>query len=210
MGPELLSQLILFVVPVALEAPTAPTVQWEELVQVPDGRLGETVQVHVQAHSRPETWEPFLTRFSPVEYVCLRAWSDAQLPWFEEQYDAPKAVVFARKHSPWAEVLAQAAPHERLTLAVVPRAFQAGHLWVEVVGAQRSSRQLTEGAVLHVEKALALLEREAPALAREQLERALAAPLPVHAVEAVKALVARCDRAALVSRSRTAPFRRGR
>ena len=210
MGPELLSQFILFAVPVALEAPTAPTVEWEEVVQVPDGRLGETVQVYVQAHSRPETWEPFLTRFSPEGYVCLRAWSDAQLPWLEEQFGAPKAIVFARKGSPWAEVLEQATPHQRLALAVVPRAFQAGHLWVEVVGAHRAHRQLTEGAVLHVEKALALLEREAPALAREQLERALAAPLPEHAIAAVQALVARCDHALEVARVRVASFRRDR
>lgn len=208
MGPEALAQLILFTVPVALEAPTVPTVQWEELVEVPDGRLGETVQVHVQACSHPETWEPFLTRFSPEEYVCLRAWSDAQLPWLPDQYHAPRAVVFARRDSPWAELLGEAAPHERLALAVVPRAFQAGHLWVEVVGGQRSRRQLTEGAVLHVEKALTLLEREAPELARGQLERALAAPLPVHAVEAVRALVARCDHA--VHSPRTASFRRRR
>lgn len=210
MGPELLAQFVLFAVPVALDAPTAPIVAWEDLVRVPDGHLGEVVQLRIQAHSRPQTWEPFLTRFSPDDYVCLRAWSDAQLPWVEGHYLAPQVVVFARRGSPWAEVLEQATPHQRLAIGCVPRAFQAGHLWIEVVGACRTRRQLTEGAVLHVERALELLAREAPALARQQLGRALAAPLPRHAVAAIDALVARCDQALAAVEARAAAFPRGR
>lgn len=195
MGPELLAWFVLFTVPVALEAPTPPVVAWEDLAQVPDGHVGELVQLRVQAHSRPETWEPFLTRFSPDGYVCLRAWSDAQLPWIEEHYRAPQVVLFARRDTPWARVLEGATPHQRLAVGCIPRAFQAGHLWIEVVGACRTRQQLTEGAVLHVERALDLLDREAPALAREQLQRALAAPLPDHAVQAIRSLCDRCERA---------------
>jgi hypothetical protein len=210
MGPELIALFVLFAVPVALDAPVAPVVAWEDLASVPDGHLGEVVQLRIQAHSRPQTWEPFLTRFSPDDYVCLRAWSDAQLPWVEEHYHAPQVIVFARRGSPSAEVLAGARPHERLAIGCVPRAFQAGHLWIEVVGACRTRRQLPEGSVLHVEKALELLGREAPALARQQLERALAAPLPRHAAAVIDALVVRCDRALQAAQARAAGFRPGR
>lgn len=190
MGPELLSHLVLLVAPLAAGTPLPPAATWDELVEIPDGRLGELVRLHVQAHSQPETWEPFLTRFSPGEYVALRAWTDQQLPWYREEYDHPRAVVFARRGTPAARRLLAAPRHQRLALGCIPRAYQAGMLWVEVVGACRSQRQIPEGSVLHVEKALRLIEREAPGLAREQLERALAAPLPEHARERVREIVA--------------------
>ncbi len=210
MGLELLSHLLLFAIPLAVEAPTIPTTAWEDLATVPDGRLGELVQIHVQAHSRPTTWEPFLTRFSPTEYVCLKAWSDAQMPWVEEHYENPQVIVFARKGSPEARRLADADPHTRLVLAVIPRAFQAGMVWIEVIGAQPTRKQVTEGTVLHVEKALDLVGRDAPGLARDQLVRALAAPLPDHARRAIAVLVARCDRSLEIIEARTAAFRRRR
>ncbi len=204
MGPYVISRLILFAAPLMAGAPKPPLASWEGLVAAGGGELGKLVQLDLQACSRPTTWEPFLTRFVPEEYICLSAWSDAQLPWLEEDYETPLAVVFARRGSPAARVLAAAKPHERLTLACIPRSFQAGNLWVEVVLAHKSHWQLTEGAVLHVEKALELLGREAPELAREQLERALAAPLPSHAAAAIAGLLERCGE----SGSRLASFRR--
>ncbi len=143
MGPDAIAQLVAFTLPLALGTPKPESVPWEDLVTAPDGQLGEVVQIHVQAHSRPETWEPFLTRFSPAEYVCLRAWSDDQMPWIEEHYDQPQVVVFARRGTRQADELLAADPHERLALGCAVRAHQAGMVWIEVLGARSTRAQLT-------------------------------------------------------------------
>lgn len=208
MGPELFSQLIAFTIPLALNAPQPETIAWEDLVAVPDAQLGELVQMHVQAHSQPQTWEPFLTRFSPEEYVCLRAWSDQQMPWVEEHFDEPQVVVFARRGSRQAERLLAADPHERLALGCTVRAHQAGMVWIEVLGACTTREQITEGAVLHVEKAIELLERDAPQMAREQLARALTAPLPQHARKDIEVILEQCDARIRGIETRNAAFRR--
>jgi hypothetical protein len=208
MGPEILSLILLSLIPMAVEAPVPPKVAWREVATNTEQHLGQLLRFHVQAHSRPEVWEPYLTRFSPGGYVALRAWSDDQLPWIEQDYHDPQVVVFARRGSGAARRLEQALPHQRFVLACIPREVQAGMVWIEVVGAKPTREQLPEGSVLHVEKALDLLEREAPGLAREQLVRALAAPLPKLAREKIAVLVATCDRRLAAVKARNGDFKR--
>lgn len=208
MGPEILSFILLTLVPMAVEAPVPPQVEWREVATHPEQHLGQLVRFHVQAHSQLSGWEPYLTRFSPGGYVALRAWSEDQMPWLEQDYHAPGVVVFARRGSGAARRLQQATTHQRLVLACIPREIQAGMVWIEVVGAKPTREQVPEGSVLHVEKAIDLLEREAPGLAREQLVRAMAAPLPALALERVRALVATCDRRLARVEARSAGFER--
>jgi len=71
-----------------------------------------------------------------------------------------------------------------------------GRPWIEVVSARRTREYVPEGTVLHAAQAEEFLEREAWPLALDQLDRALAAPLPAHArvrLEAVKADLARLE-----------------
>lgn len=178
MGIGVLAQVTAFTIPIALETPRVEPVTWEELTRYPDARMQETVEVRLSKHSMIEDWEPYHTRFSPEDYVAVRAWSDDQEIWFEEVFGAPKAVVFARRGSRAEEVLTSAERHDRLALACVPQCYQAGYLWIEATEACTTRAKLTEGATLHVERALDLIERDAPRMAEEQLVRALAGQLP--------------------------------
>ncbi len=172
----------------AREAPVLPLVEWEELVAHSHEEIGRTVRVFVQVEGRVETWEPYLTRFTPQTYLGVRGWSDAQMPWLEVDYRHPRVHLFARRDRAVARRFEAARPHDRLTVACVVRGIFAGRVWVEALGARPTRESVPEGTVLHAEKALDLLRREAPGMAREQLERALAAPLPRRAREALEAL----------------------
>ena len=173
-----------------------PVVTWAELAAEPECHLGAPRLVFVQHRAPLEPWEPFLTRFSPERYAGLSAWADEQLPWLEDDYLAPAARLFVRRGTRLDRVLARCQPHERLALRVVVRSAHLGRPWVEVLGAQRSRAFVPEGSVLHAEKALELMGRGALDLARDQLARALAAPLPAHARGELEALVSRCEASA--------------
>lgn len=186
--------LFLSLVSLAREAPTLPLVSWEEVSAQPGRELGRLSRMRLQVHSVEEgPWEPYFTRFSAEAYVAVRAWSDVQLPWVREDHDAPRALVFARRGTRAARALSGAAPHDRVVVACVPRAWFAGRPWIEVVAVRRTREYVPEGSVLHAVKALELLGRNDHELARDQLGRALAAPLPAHAREALEALVEACD-----------------
>lgn len=176
-----------------------------ELRAEPAARLGRTVSVVVQVRAVGGTWESWLSRFTPDRYVALEAWGDEQLLWVESEWTDSFARLYARTGSPAQRALAAALPHERWELEVVPRELFLGEPWCEVVGARPVEGGVSEGTILHASKAIELARTGQYELARAELERAVAGPLPEHALAELERLGERIERA--LERS-AAPARR--
>ncbi len=159
-----------------LEAPAL--VAWADLERAPGKTLGESCRVFVQFQSLEESWNPYLTRFGPQDFVALRGWADEQRPWLQADYENPGVRVFIPRGSAAETLLRLARPHERYEFVLAVREHCAGELWCEVLSARRLSKEIPEGSVLIVARALLLIEREVWELAVSELDRALAAPLP--------------------------------
>jgi hypothetical protein len=166
-----------------LEAP--PVAAWADLVGSPGRSLGETRRVFVQFQELEESWNPYLTRFSPQDYFAVRGWTDEERPWLREDYEDPRVRVFVPRGGESETLLRAARPHERYELVLAIREHCAGELWCQVLSARRLKKEIPEGSVLGVARALDLMDREAWDLAASELQRALAAPLPEAAREEV-------------------------
>jgi len=167
--------------PAREQAPSEPApelVTCAELWAHPGRYLGRTVSLRVQFHSWIEEWNPFLTRFGMGEYRALRAWSDEQLPWLVEDFDQPRARLFVRQDAAADWALCGIERHQRRELLVAVRAVFAGQPWLEVLGVRPLVPHVPEGSVLHASRALELMKGRSWLLAAEELERALAGPLP--------------------------------
>lgn len=207
----ILSQLVAFTLTVAAAAPRQelPEVEpWTQLVEAPEAHLARPVRLFLQFHSVERDQECYQTRFAPERWLALRAWTDEQQLWDPAEYDRPEALVFVRRGGRLARLVGRLAPHDRLAIAGVVRTAHLGRPWFEVRGFQRARRTVPEGTVLHASKALELMERKAWELAAEQLERALAAPLPAPAAAELRTFVARCEAELEALRVRGASYRR--
>lgn len=154
--------------------------------------VGEPVAVQLQFHSLVESWNPFLTRFGTGQFVALQAWTDEQLPWVREDYDNPAVRFYVRRGGELETFVRGLARHDRVRATCVVREIFAGRLWAEVVDAERLDESIPEGTVLHVLRALDLMERGAWELADSELDRALLAPVPAHAWDEISAIRRRC------------------
>lgn len=196
-------------VPLAARAPELPRTTWKEIAARPDLHYGRLTRLVVQHRSLETDWEPFLTRFDPSSYLAVRAWADEQQPWIRVDYERPVARLFVRRGTRAARLFAEARPHDRIVVACEVKALLLGLPWIEVVCARRMRKYIPEGSVLHAARALEFVERQAWPLAQDQLDRALAAPLPVFARGKLEILKREVDRLeALAKVDRAARLRR--
>ncbi|MFT5050278.1 MAG: hypothetical protein ACI8QZ_001679 [Chlamydiales bacterium] len=182
--------------PAASVEPELGTVAYELLAEQPGSYLGRELRLVMQFHSLEESWNPFLTRFSPTEFIAARGWTDAQLPWVRSEFERTPVRVFASRR---ADVLTRffglGQRHERIALTCVVREVFAGQPWIEVLAAEVLQESIPEGSVLHAIRALDFEQKRAFGLALGELERARAAPLPKHATLALAEIEERCRRA---------------
>lgn len=164
--------------PVAAAAPTLSDLRTDPLRW-----LGRELGITLQLASAEGDWEPWISRFGRDDYRRLTCWCDSQLPWYREVFDDPVPYLFVRRGTTAEFVLAHARPHERFDATVVVREVLLGEPWIEVLTLERRRPSIGEGAVLHASKALILAAGEGVELAISEAERALASPLPPHAVE---------------------------
>ncbi|MFT7677486.1 MAG: hypothetical protein ACI8QC_001464 [Planctomycetota bacterium] len=172
-------RMALAVLPMAPEAP--PLVALEDVVMDPAAFMGQTVRVHVQMHSEEPAWSPYLTRFTPAAYRAFRVWTDDQLLWTKQDYETPKARLFAPRGV--LRRFSHAKLQERFLCTITVEELFAGQAWIEVKRAIPTRAYVPEGVVLHAIKARELVERGAYDLAVGEYERALAAPLPTHVAD---------------------------
>lgn len=167
-------QLGLAALPLAPPAP--PIVALEEVLEDPSQFFGRPVRTYVQVHSEVTGWNPYMLRFGPGAYRCLRVWTDQQKLWEVGDYGAPAARLFLPRRRTLA--LGRARGQQRYLCTVVVRDWFAGEPWIEVLGAIRTRRQLPEGALLAAIRAGELVGRGAYGMALGEFDRALAAGLP--------------------------------
>ncbi len=164
-------------------------VELTDLRAEPGPWFGRRVRFTFQFSKARAEWEPFFTRFGPADFVAFEAWGDREYPWDEEVYDHPAGTFFARRGSVVEASLALARPHQRFEAVGVVRDVFLNEPWIEVQSMRRQLEHIPEGTLLHVQQARSFLDVEQWDLALDQLQRAMSAPLPNHAMEALDELV---------------------
>jgi hypothetical protein len=193
----LLSLLALLLAPAQGDEPPAPPagppqVALGELRADPPAHLGEVVRLVLQLGEAVPTFNPYVTRFGPDDFLCFRAWGDEQFLWERAAFDDPAPYVFARRGTVAAAILAGGRPYARFAVEASVREVFLGEPWIEVVSAERLVEEVSEGAILHAVRGLELLREKNGFLAAGQLERAKAGFLPAHARAELDRLIATC------------------
>lgn len=152
-----------------------------ELRRDPVRRLGKRVRFVVQIRGVLEEWNPYLTRFGPGDWLGIEAWPDEDYTWKKRVFDNPHSRLFVRRGSGAEFALHKAERYRRFEIHGVTREFFLGEPWIEIENAVALESAVDEGTILHVGRAFSLLRDGRVELAIDQLERAKAAPLPVHA-----------------------------
>jgi len=173
--------------------PGPPVLALEDLRRDPLAWIDQPVRIVVQFHSLEQRFHPYLTRFSSVHFLAVRAWSDEQRPWIEAEYLEPALRVFApRADSGLIALLEGARQHQRFELTVRVRDLLLGRVWAEVQSARRLAEEISEGTVVHRARAGRLMARGDFAHAAGEVERALAAPLPPAARRELQETLTQC------------------
>ena len=150
--------------------------------------FGRRVRFHFQFSGPRREWQPFLTRFGPADFVAFEAWGDREYPWDVEVFENPLSTLFARRGSVVEASLALARKHQRFEAVGVVRDVFLDEPWIEVQSMRRTPEHVPEGTILHVQRAREFEALEQWSLALDQLQRALSAPLPQQAVEAIESM----------------------
>lgn len=209
----------------SLGAPAAPTQEpirprpasFEGVPVVPLGELreergrwlGRRVRLIVQFDERVEAWNPYVSRFGPRDWSCLRAWADEDFLWNLEAYEDPAPRLFVRRDEGPDRALRLARRHERYALEGIVREVFLDEPWIEVTAARRLPTWVGEGTLLHAARALELTEEGRYSLAAGELERALAGRLPEHVKAELLRLKALCAEAPPDGRGGAPNRRRG-
>ncbi|MEM7310106.1 MAG: hypothetical protein AAF682_25750 [Planctomycetota bacterium] len=159
----------------------------------PGAFLGQELSFVLQLESAVERWNPYLSRFGPVEHARYRGWSDDRFLWDVDAFDDPAPYLFVRRKAPAARQLAEALPYERFAVRGTVREIFLGEPWIEVHAVERLPEQVSEGTILHAVRGLELLRERRSGLARAQLERARAGFLPAGARAELDRLIESCD-----------------
>ena len=178
--------------PLAVDS-VAPRVGLEEVFENPVPWLGREVRATFQLRDRPESWNPYLTRFGTGDYVAARVWSDGQFLWEVDAYESPQGLVFIRRDTPPALLLAGAEIYDRFEARLSLEQVFRGLPWAEVVELEPLPRKVGEGTILHAARALQLMAGESWKLALGDLSRAAVPSLPEHALDEIHRLHAVCE-----------------
>lgn len=169
-------------------------VQLSALRADPGPWCGRRVRFHFQFAGPRASWEPFLSRFGPEQFVAVSAWGDDESPWEPEVYANPIGSLFARRGEQVEASLALARKHQRFLAVGVVRDVFVDEPWIELQSIERTVQHVPEGTLLHVQKARGFQRLEQWDLALDQLQRAMSAPLPAHALAGLQALEAEVER----------------
>lgn len=174
--------------------PEVESVELPALWAAPGARLGQTVRFVVQLHSVEEHWNPFLTRFGTDAYVQLRFWADSQMLWLPGQFQNPLGVAYVRRSAAWLPAVRAARPYQRFEVVAHVAQVFLGRPWMEVREIRPLAGSLTEGALVHAGRGIALFWGEHWRLARNEFERARAVALHEPMLAQLDQLIEVCRR----------------
>jgi hypothetical protein len=175
----------------AVEAPAL--VSWSELCERPCRWLGRKVRVRMQYESELTDWNAYMTRFGTGQFDALRAWSDEQLPWIEQEFHAPEGLLFVRKGSAQQHALDSAKTYSRYECTIQVREVFLDTPWAEIIDVRPMAEQIREATVIHAARAIELMNERSFDLAKLELDVALEAPLPEAPLHALKLLRDACE-----------------
>lgn len=161
-------------------APEPPLLRLADLLARPQRHLGTRIRVDVQWDGHEAHWRPYVSRFAPSEFSCLRAWADEAYLWREAEHERPFRHLYARRGGAYERLLATAPRYKRWRLELEVREVLLGQPWMEIVGAVPLPDSVGEGALIHAARADELARQEQWEFARSNYERALAGLLPAH------------------------------
>lgn len=147
----------------------------------PASYLGREVRLHFQLESELAAWNPYLTRFGSDDYRAVRVWSDEQMLWKREEWDAPLAVLFVRRDGAVAKLFDGAPKYARFDVVARERQVFLGMPWIEIESGVRAKAEIGEGALLHASRAMQLIDGQQWQLAIEDLNRAMIGNIPEQA-----------------------------
>lgn len=167
----------------------APELQaWSELRADATRLLGRRVRFAVQFHGRVERWNSYLSRFGPRDYSAFQFWTDEQLPWRTEDFEAPVVRLFARHDTGAEAALQRATRYARFEIEGTLRELFLGEPWIEAECVRPLPEGLTEGSVIHGGRALTLMDDGMWKLAESELDIALQARVPARSREELERL----------------------
>lgn len=167
--------------------PAAPAVELGVLRTDPVTWRAREVTLTLQFDAPLSSWNAWTTRFAPERYFGFAAWADEVPLWDADAYANPARRLFVARGSAAARTLEAAPRYRRFEVTAVVRSIFAGEVWIEVLTATPLERSIGEGTILHATRAVALADEGNLAAAREQFDRALAAPMPAHMRAALEA-----------------------
>ena len=180
--------------PAAVHDRVEPTIEeLSDLRALPSRALGVPFRVHATVRAVGGAWEPYFTRFDPNAWRRVELWSDDAHLWRRADFEDPLPHAFVRAGSALDRRLASCAPYDRVVVEGVVREVCAGEPWIELWSVRPAAPGPTEAAVFHAVRALELDAKGLGPLARSELEKALAAPLPAHQREALEVLLDDAD-----------------
>ena len=177
------------------ELPLVEATSLELLRAKPAHALGQHVTFVVQFHETNESWNPFLSRFGPANWIAVTSWADEGFTWNEDVYENPHRHLFVRRGSWAAQTALTTDPFSRLLVTGIVREVFGDEPWIEVLALERLDEEVGEGTILHVGRARDLLTQGQFDLALAQFQRAKAAPLPAHARAEIDRLIDQAEQA---------------
>jgi hypothetical protein len=178
------------------EEEPAPLVPASTVWERPGAHVGNKVRFAVQHASWIEAWNPLTTRFGHGDYKAWSAWSDEQLLWVTDEYNAPLVRLFVRRGGAAEWALEGLETYQRFEVVGEVKAVLEGMPWIEVLGVRPLTEQIGDGSLVHAGRGFEAWERGEWERAVGEFDRALAAPLPPIAREELMRLKAECrDRA---------------
>jgi len=156
--------------------------------------LGRRVRFVLQLDETAEAWNPYFSRFGPADWIAIQGWSDEAFTWEADVFESPAKRLFVRRSSRLVALVRRTPRYGRFRVTARVREVFADEPWLEVESLEPLREAVGEGTILHVGRALALIERGERELALSQLGRAKAAPLPPHARAEIERLEEECRR----------------
>ena len=175
------------------ESKAAPDVELSELRENRSLWLGEEVRFVFQLGGELKTWEPWVTPFGAEDYRAFSAWGDSALLWEAADYADLTSRLFVRRGSLVSKLMSKVRRYDRFEVRAVVRTIFLDEPWIELLEVRRLNERVSQGTVLHAERALKLIENEHFELALGELERARQGRLPAHIGQKLVELHEQCQ-----------------
>jgi len=150
-----------------------------EVFADPELFLGRSIRFTCQVAEHPDSWNPYLTRFGRARYGAVRVWGDEQRLWLPEEFEDPPGLLFARRGSRTWKRLAKVPLYGRVAIEGVVRQVFLDRPWIEVTTARVLPLAMTEGALIHASRGVALMKAGQFPFAANEFARARTSDLPL-------------------------------